>query len=96
MHMVADLKADLAMVANVSFVQSKSTAWPEADKSKFRGITSSQERNLNDLRNFADAGIDYGAALGMSWLFYEAQRAGPLPSTNKILWNVPLLTEEIC
>ena len=23
----------------------------------------------------------------MSWLFYEAQRAGPLPSTNRIPWR---------
>ena len=30
------------------------------------------------------AGIDYGQALGLSWLFYEAQRSGPLPSTNRI------------
>ena len=30
------------------------------------------------------AGIDYGQVLGLSWLFYEAQRSGPLPSTNRI------------
>ena len=30
------------------------------------------------------AGIDYGSVLGLSWLFYEAQRSGPLPSTNRI------------
>ena len=23
----------------------------------------------------------------MSWLFYEAQRAGPLPSSNRIPWR---------
>lgn len=31
-----------------------------------------------------DAGIDYGQALGLSWLFYEAQRSGELPATNRI------------
>ena len=30
------------------------------------------------------AGLDYGQVLGMSWLFYEAQRSGPLPATNRI------------
>ena len=34
-----------------------------------------------------DAGIDYPAALGMSWYFYEAQRSGPLPSTNRVSWR---------
>ncbi|KAL3143651.1 hypothetical protein ABBQ38_002447 [Trebouxia sp. C0009 RCD-2024] len=29
-------------------------------------------------------GIDYGQVLGLSWLFYEAQRSGPLPPTNRI------------
>ena len=33
------------------------------------------------------AGLDYGAALGLSWLFYEAQRSGPLPATNRVLWR---------
>ena len=30
------------------------------------------------------AGVDYGQVLGLSWLFYEAQRSGPLPPTNRI------------
>lgn len=35
----------------------------------------------------AAAGLDYAQALGMSWLFYEAQRSGPLPATNRILYR---------
>lgn len=33
------------------------------------------------------AGYDYGAVLKLSWLFYEAQRSGKLPSTNRIDWR---------
>lgn len=36
------------------------------------------------MRNVWHAGIDYGQVLGLSWLFYEAQRSGPLPPTNRI------------
>lgn len=32
-------------------------------------------------------GYDYGEILGLSLLFYEAQRSGPLPSTNRIPWR---------
>ena len=32
-------------------------------------------------------GLDYGSALGLSWLFYEAQRSGALPSTNRISYR---------
>jgi hypothetical protein len=32
-------------------------------------------------------GYDYGEVLGLSWLFYEAQRSGALPSTNRIPWR---------
>ena len=35
----------------------------------------------------AAAGYDYGEILGLSLLFYEAQRSGPLPSTNRIPWR---------
>ena len=34
-------------------------------------------------------GYDYGAVLGMSWLFYEAQRSGLLPSSNRVAWRGP-------
>lgn len=30
---------------------------------------------------------DYGVPLGLSFLFYEAQRAGKLPKTNRIKWR---------
>ncbi len=33
------------------------------------------------------AGYDYNSLLGMSWLFYEAQRSGKLPRTNRIPWR---------
>lgn len=33
------------------------------------------------------AGFDYGQALALSWLFYEAQRSGPLPATNRVPWR---------
>jgi hypothetical protein len=34
-------------------------------------------------------GYDYGAVLGMSWLFYEAQRSGLLPSSSRVAWRGP-------
>jgi hypothetical protein len=30
---------------------------------------------------------DYGTALGLSQLFYEAQRAGDLPNDNRVPWR---------
>jgi hypothetical protein len=30
---------------------------------------------------------DYGQVLGLSFLFYEAQRSGKLPPTNRIAWR---------
>ncbi|KAK9807813.1 hypothetical protein WJX72_010109 [[Myrmecia] bisecta] len=30
---------------------------------------------------------DYGDVLGMAWMFYETQRSGVLPSTNRISWR---------
>ena len=33
------------------------------------------------------AGYDYNSLLGMSWLFYEAQRSGKLPPHNRIPWR---------
>lgn len=30
---------------------------------------------------------DYAAALKLSWMFYEIQRSGPLPPTNRISWR---------
>ena len=33
------------------------------------------------------AGYDYGQVLGLSWLFYEGQRSGKLPSTNRVSWR---------
>lgn len=32
-------------------------------------------------------GYDYGQVLGYSLLFYEAQRSGPLPSSNRVPWR---------
>lgn len=32
-------------------------------------------------------GYDYGDVLGLSLLFYEAQRSGKLPPTNRISWR---------
>lgn len=32
-------------------------------------------------------GYDYGQVLGLSLLFYEAQRSGTLPATNRISWR---------
>ena len=34
-----------------------------------------------------EAAFDYGQVLGLSYLFYEAQRSGKLPSTNRIPWR---------
>ncbi|DBA75362.1 TPA: hypothetical protein ACH3X1_010629 [Trebouxia sp. C0004] len=45
-------------------------------------ILPSNESAITESAN-AD-GLDYGQVLGMSWLFYEAQRSGPLPATNRI------------
>ena len=33
------------------------------------------------------AGYDYGQVLGLSWLFYEGQRSGKLPSNNRVPWR---------
>ena len=33
------------------------------------------------------AGYDYGQVLGLSILFYEAQRSGALPATNRVAWR---------
>ena len=33
------------------------------------------------------AGYDYGQVLGLSWLFYEAQRSGKLPAGNRVAWR---------
>ena len=33
------------------------------------------------------AEYDYGQVLGLSWKFYEAQRAGKLPANNSIPWR---------
>ena len=49
-------------------------------------------RNKQSLPAFSlykwHAGYDYGQVLGMSWLFYEAQRSGKLnPSTNRVSWR---------
>jgi endoglucanase len=30
---------------------------------------------------------DWGQALGLSFLFYEAQRSGKLPENNRIKWR---------
>jgi hypothetical protein len=30
---------------------------------------------------------DFGQALGLSFLFYEAQRSGKLPANNRISWR---------
>lgn len=30
---------------------------------------------------------DYGQVLGLSFLFYEAQRSGKLPANNRISWR---------
>ena len=30
---------------------------------------------------------DYARHLELSFLFYEAQRSGPLPATNRIYWR---------
>ena len=35
----------------------------------------------------ASTGYAYGQILGLSLLFYEAQRSGVLPSTNRIAWR---------
>jgi hypothetical protein len=40
-----------------------------------------------ELREPADGKYDYGAVLRASLLFYEAQRAGKLPSNNRISWR---------
>lgn len=36
---------------------------------------------------FRNAGYDYGQVLGLSLLFYEAQRSGKLPAENRISWR---------
>ena len=33
------------------------------------------------------SGYDYGEVLGLSILFYEAQRSGVLPATNRVPWR---------
>lgn len=33
------------------------------------------------------ASYDYAALLSQSFLFYEAQRSGALPSTNRVNWR---------
>lgn len=33
------------------------------------------------------AGYDYGQVLGLSILFYEAQRSGVLPANNRVAWR---------
>ena len=38
-------------------------------------------------RQRAAAGYDYSTLLGDSWLFYEAQRSGKLPRSNRIPWR---------
>lgn len=35
----------------------------------------------------ADGDFDYGCVLGASILFYEAQRSGALPASNRIAWR---------
>jgi hypothetical protein len=30
---------------------------------------------------------DYGQVLGLSFMFYEAQRSGKLPANNRIKWR---------
>lgn len=35
----------------------------------------------------ADGSYDYGQVLGLSMMFYEAQRSGKLPPTNRIKWR---------
>ena len=31
--------------------------------------------------------LDYGKAMGLSTLFYEAQRSGKLPANNRVPWR---------
>ncbi|MCY7278692.1 MAG: glycoside hydrolase family 9 protein [Phormidesmis sp. CAN_BIN44] len=37
--------------------------------------------------SLSSSALNYGEALGKSFLFYEAQRSGKLPSTNRISWR---------
>lgn len=37
--------------------------------------------------DIALSGQDYSKALGLSYLFYEAQRSGKLPSSNRVPWR---------
>lgn len=38
---------------------------------------------------------NYGDVLGLSWLFYEAQRSGNLPANNRIPWRKSSHTQDI-
>lgn len=40
-------------------------------------------------------GYDYGQVLGLSLLFYEAQRSGTLPATNRIAWRGNSCTNDV-
>lgn len=37
--------------------------------------------------NGCSGSYDYGQVLGLSLMFYEAQRSGKLPSNNRIKWR---------
>jgi len=44
-------------------------------------------RSLSPPPSLSLAGYDYGDVLGLSLLFYEAQRSGKLPPTNRVRWR---------
>ena len=37
----------------------------------------------------------YADALGLSWLFYEAQRSGPVPKNNRVPWRGASHTNDV-
>lgn len=46
-----------------------------------------QQQRIIPARMLKNGGFDYGHVLNISFLFYEAQRAGKLPHTNRIPWR---------
>ena len=43
----------------------------------------------------AQGPYDYSEVLGKSFLFYEAQRSGPLPADNRIDWRGDSTTDDM-
>lgn len=52
----------------------------------FRTLATALPLALASLAAAAPA-LDYGKVMGMSLLFYEAQRSGKLPANNRVPWR---------